>query len=220
MDASVVLDEEQEANADDAEVPVEQDLVEHWFQDPMVSWLYFFFGFWIFSFQIHGDQVQVPQWQSDALAVLSIPSSKWTDMDWLVVCNCLQTAEGLAPDATPSAGAPDEPPSSSAIKAPRDWRKVKMAENAGTFPTDFFEETGDPKPYNMNGWRNKMVPLVGAHLRGDIDLANKLAFYYSQNKSLEQAVDEHNLVMNGRSFDPKYGVRSTGFEDPSYTKRK
>ena len=88
------------------------------------------------------------------------------------------------------------------------------------FPQTFLRRLGIPKPYNMNGWRNKMVPLVGAHLRGDIDLANKLAFYYSQNKSLEQAVDEHNLVMNGRSFDPKYGVRSTGFEDPSYTKRK
>lgn len=141
-------------------------------------------------------------------------------MDWLLVCNCLQTAQGLAPpDATASLDGVDELPSASAIKAPKDWRKLKMAVNAGTFPTDFFEETGDPKPYNMNGWRNKMVPLVGAHLRGDIDLANKLAFHYSQNKSLEHLVDEHNLVMNGRSFDPKYGVRSTGFEASSSTKR-
>ena len=69
MDASVVLDEEQEANADDAEVPVEQDLVEHWFQDPMVSWLYYFFGFWIFSFNFMATRFKSPSgnqmlWQS------------------------------------------------------------------------------------------------------------------------------------------------------------
>ena len=156
-----------------------------------------------------GSQVAVPKWQSDALSVLSTPCTQWTDMEWLLVCNSLQIAQDSGPDPTPDLG---DVPSSSTTKAPKDWRKQKMAANAGAFPTDFFQETGDPKPYNMNGWRSKMVPLVGAHLRGDTELANKLAFHYSQNKSLEDLVAEHNQVMVGRSFDPKYGVRSTGFD--------
>lgn len=92
-------------------------------------------------------------------------------------------------------------------KAPKEWRALKERANAGRWKTDYFRDDANlEKPYRMNGWMNRMVPLLGAHLRGDVDLASRLAFKYAEHKSIEKQVDTHNQVMFLRGYDPKYGV--------------
>ena len=154
-------------------------------------------------------EVQVPQWQSDLMTLLAKPSTEWNDVEHQL----LQFLMGrigfqLPDDPQPAVEPPVEDPVS--YRAPRDWRQIKERTNAGSWSTDYFGvDASKEKPYRMNGWFNRMIPLLGAHLRGDSELANRLAFKYAENKGIEKQVDTHNQVMFLRGFDPKYGVEQT-----------
>ena len=137
------------------------------------------------------------------MTLLTKPYTDWNDSEYGIFQDIMGR---IGFQAAADTGPANDPPS----KAPSDWRQIKERVNAGTYSTDYFrDDTSKEKPYRMNGWFNKMVPLLGAHLRGDIDLASRLAFKYAENKAIEKQVDTHNQVMFLRGFDPKYGVQSS-----------
>lgn len=172
-------------------------------------WWFFHVSFGIADSLVATNQkfskVKVPQWQSDLMVLLAKPFTSWSDLDHNLFQYLLgKVGYQLAGEVEPAEDdVVDAPPP----KAPRDWRQLKERCNAGSYSTDYFrDDASKEKPYRMNGWLNRMIPLVGAHLRGDVELASRLAFKYAEHKSIEKQVEIHNHVMILRGFDPKYGV--------------
>lgn len=128
-------------------------------------WWFFHVSFGIADSLVATNQkfskVKVPQWQSDLMVLLAKPFTSWSDLDHNLFQYLLgKVGYQLAGEVEPAEDdVVDAPPP----KAPRDWRQLKERCNAGSYSTDYFrDDASKEKPYRMNGWLNRMIPLVGA----------------------------------------------------------